>query len=187
MCKNKGHLKIVLLPSTHITTSVNLQKKKNRQSIIVAWLFNLFYVTYTFWQNILKLRLSKKISCACDILKLHVFSQVKIILSFILWHFTDINWCPLLQQSVCLFSLSLLNAVMGKSIFSLPKYKNDSQEKLTSDGPDFQSVEKDKDDISQFPYVEFTGRDSVTCPTCQGTGRIPRGKKKCQYFLTGIN
>lgn len=29
-------------------------------------------------------------------------------------------------------------------------------------------------DISQFPYVEFTGRDSVTCPTCQGTGRIPR-------------
>ena len=30
-------------------------------------------------------------------------------------------------------------------------------------------------DVSQFPYVEFTGRDSVTCPTCQGTGRIPRG------------
>uniref|UniRef100_A0A3B5Q3G2 Transmembrane protein 106B n=1 Tax=Xiphophorus maculatus TaxID=8083 RepID=A0A3B5Q3G2_XIPMA len=29
-------------------------------------------------------------------------------------------------------------------------------------------------DVSQFPYVEFTGRDSVTCPTCQGTGRIPR-------------
>ncbi|KAF3833434.1 hypothetical protein F7725_024638 [Dissostichus mawsoni] len=29
-------------------------------------------------------------------------------------------------------------------------------------------------DVSAFPYVEFTGRDSVTCPTCQGTGRIPR-------------
>uniref|UniRef100_A0A7M4G0P5 Transmembrane protein 106 N-terminal domain-containing protein n=1 Tax=Crocodylus porosus TaxID=8502 RepID=A0A7M4G0P5_CROPO len=29
-------------------------------------------------------------------------------------------------------------------------------------------------DVSQFPYVEFTGRDSVTCPTCQGTGRIPQ-------------
>nr|XP_015199669.1 PREDICTED: transmembrane protein 106C isoform X2 [Lepisosteus oculatus]XP_015199670.1 PREDICTED: transmembrane protein 106C isoform X2 [Lepisosteus oculatus] len=28
-------------------------------------------------------------------------------------------------------------------------------------------------DIAQFPYVEFTGRDSITCPTCQGTGRIP--------------
>lgn len=30
-----------------------------------------------------------------------------------------------------------------------------------------------REDIAQFPYVEFTGRDSVTCPTCQGTGRIP--------------
>ncbi|MGH0168271.1 UNVERIFIED_CONTAM: hypothetical protein FKN15_054355 [Acipenser sinensis] len=32
-----------------------------------------------------------------------------------------------------------------------------------------------QDDIAQFPYVEFTGRDSITCPTCQGTGRIPTG------------
>lgn len=38
-------------------------------------------------------------------------------------------------------------------------------------------------DVSQFPYVEFTGRDSVTCPTCQGTGRIPRGKFPCLLFL----
>uniref|UniRef100_M4AQQ2 Transmembrane protein 106B n=1 Tax=Xiphophorus maculatus TaxID=8083 RepID=M4AQQ2_XIPMA len=35
-------------------------------------------------------------------------------------------------------------------------------------------------DVSQFPYVEFTGRDSVTCPTCQGTGRIPRGDHENQ-------
>lgn len=34
-------------------------------------------------------------------------------------------------------------------------------------------------EMSQFPYVEFTGRDSVTCPTCQGTGRIPRGMCYC--------
>lgn len=33
-----------------------------------------------------------------------------------------------------------------------------------------------QDDIAQFPYVEFTGRDSITCPTCQGTGRIPTGQ-----------
>ncbi|RXM96779.1 Transmembrane protein 106C [Acipenser ruthenus] len=33
-----------------------------------------------------------------------------------------------------------------------------------------------QDDIAQFPYVEFTGRDSITCPTCQGTGRIPTGE-----------
>lgn len=27
--------------------------------------------------------------------------------------------------------------------------------------------------IAQFPYVEFTGRNSVTCHTCQGAGYIP--------------
>lgn len=32
-----------------------------------------------------------------------------------------------------------------------------------------------REDIAQFPYVEFTGRDSITCPTCQGTGQIPSG------------
>ncbi|XP_021238150.1 transmembrane protein 106C [Numida meleagris] len=30
-----------------------------------------------------------------------------------------------------------------------------------------------KEDIAKFPYVEFTGQDSITCPTCQGTGCIP--------------
>ncbi|KAM9468896.1 transmembrane protein 106Ba [Clarias gariepinus] len=63
---------------------------------------------------------------------------------------------------------------MGKSIFSLLKHRSEGQEKLTSDDPDSQMVEEDKTAISQFPYVEFTGKDSVTCPTCQGTGRIPR-------------
>ncbi|NXO03318.1 T106C protein, partial [Rhinopomastus cyanomelas] len=29
------------------------------------------------------------------------------------------------------------------------------------------------EDIARFPYVEFTGQDSITCPTCQGTGCIP--------------
>ncbi|XP_063808303.1 transmembrane protein 106C [Pseudophryne corroboree] len=34
--------------------------------------------------------------------------------------------------------------------------------------------EKDREeDIAQFPYVEFTGRDSITCPSCQGAGCIP--------------
>ncbi|OCT74041.1 transmembrane protein 106B S homeolog isoform X1 [Xenopus laevis] len=32
-------------------------------------------------------------------------------------------------------------------------------------------------EASHFPYVEFTGSDSVTCATCQGTGRIPRGRE----------
>ncbi|XP_061112513.1 transmembrane protein 106C-like [Conger conger] len=30
-----------------------------------------------------------------------------------------------------------------------------------------------QEEIAQFAYVEFTGPDSITCPTCQGTGRIP--------------
>uniref|UniRef100_A0A8D0L532 Transmembrane protein 106C n=1 Tax=Sphenodon punctatus TaxID=8508 RepID=A0A8D0L532_SPHPU len=30
-----------------------------------------------------------------------------------------------------------------------------------------------EDDIAKFPYVEFTGQDSITCPTCQGTGCLP--------------
>ncbi|XP_062864821.1 transmembrane protein 106C-like [Trichomycterus rosablanca] len=33
-----------------------------------------------------------------------------------------------------------------------------------------------QEDIAKFPYVEFTGRDSITCPTCQGSGRIPSGQ-----------
>jgi hypothetical protein len=33
-----------------------------------------------------------------------------------------------------------------------------------------------QEDIARFPYVEFTGRDSITCPTCQGTGHIPSGE-----------
>lgn len=33
-----------------------------------------------------------------------------------------------------------------------------------------------QEDIARFPYVEFTGRDSITCPTCQGSGRLPSGE-----------
>uniref|UniRef100_W5MZE6 Transmembrane protein 106B n=1 Tax=Lepisosteus oculatus TaxID=7918 RepID=W5MZE6_LEPOC len=40
-----------------------------------------------------------------------------------------------------------------------------------------QGEEGKNGDVSQFPYVEFTGRDSVTCPTCQGTGRIPNSQE----------
>ncbi|KAM4549778.1 transmembrane protein 106B-like [Fundulus diaphanus] len=53
-----------------------------------------------------------------------------------------------------------------------------SKETTLIDGRDNLSSENGRvADVSQFPYVEFTGRDSVTCPTCQGTGRIPRGQE----------
>ncbi|KAJ8267374.1 hypothetical protein COCON_G00125460 [Conger conger] len=67
---------------------------------------------------------------------------------------------------------------MGKAISQLPKGKDDeSREDLTSAPQCGDSHAEDGKDVSQFPYVEFTGRDSVTCPTCQGTGRIPRGQE----------
>ncbi|XP_043939809.1 transmembrane protein 106C [Protopterus annectens] len=33
-----------------------------------------------------------------------------------------------------------------------------------------------EDEIAHFPYVEFTGQDSITCPTCQGTGQVQTGR-----------
>ncbi|KAG5264267.1 hypothetical protein AALO_G00251820 [Alosa alosa] len=67
---------------------------------------------------------------------------------------------------------------MGKSMSHLSKGSHDDcQDSLTSSCPDLGDDGKPGGDVSQFPYVEFTGRDSVTCPTCQGTGRIPRGQE----------
>lgn len=73
---------------------------------------------------------------------------------------------------------------MGKPQSHLSKNKDESQDALTAAG-EFRDDQTEDDgkhgDVSQFPYVEFTGRDSVTCPTCQGTGRIPRGKRFILY------
>ncbi|XP_054998722.1 transmembrane protein 106C isoform X2 [Sorex araneus] len=40
-------------------------------------------------------------------------------------------------------------------------------------GEESRAEREQEEAIAQFPYVEFTGRDSVTCLTCQGTGYIP--------------
>ncbi|KAG1947209.1 transmembrane protein 106C [Pimephales promelas] len=71
---------------------------------------------------------------------------------------------------------------MGKALSHLPKptCHDGCQDNLTT-SPGYSAMQtedvKNGGDVSQFPYVEFTGRDSVTCPTCQGTGRIPRGQE----------
>uniref|UniRef100_A0A6B2F3H5 Transmembrane protein 106B n=1 Tax=Bothriechis nigroviridis TaxID=88079 RepID=A0A6B2F3H5_BOTNI len=72
---------------------------------------------------------------------------------------------------------------MGKSL-SMPLSALKDDGASTSDNmksglmhSDSHSEDGKNGDVSQFPYVEFTGRDSVTCPTCQGTGRIPRGQE----------
>ncbi|MBN3271042.1 T106B protein, partial [Polyodon spathula] len=74
---------------------------------------------------------------------------------------------------------------MGKSFSHLPLYNKDdscaSPSDMSERNGSLQSEGHFKDgesaDAYQFPYVEFTGRDSVTCPTCQGTGRIPRSQE----------
>ncbi|TRZ09347.1 hypothetical protein HGM15179_017772 [Zosterops borbonicus] len=38
---------------------------------------------------------------------------------------------------------------------------------------DLLTSQKPVEDMAKIPYLEFTGRESVTCPTCQGTGCIP--------------
>nr|AAQ91057.1 LRRGT00101 [Rattus norvegicus] len=73
---------------------------------------------------------------------------------------------------------------MGKSLSHLPLHSNkeDGYDGVTSTdnmrnglvSSEVRNEDGRSGDVSQFPYVEFTGRDSVTCPTCQGTGRIPR-------------
>lgn len=75
-----------------------------------------------------------------------------------------------------LCSVQVCDSSMGKTLSRLVRQKvpEDGRENLASH---MEEVDDGKGggDVSQFPYVEFTGRDSVTCPTCQGTGRIPRG------------
>lgn len=70
---------------------------------------------------------------------------------------------------------------MGKALSHLSRHSSHDE---CQDGvtplPGYNALQSDdgkNGDVSQFPYVEFTGRDSVTCPTCQGTGRIPRGQE----------
>ncbi|XP_051016241.1 transmembrane protein 106C-like [Acomys russatus] len=42
------------------------------------------------------------------------------------------------------------------------------------DNPEDLLAEREQEEaIAQFPYVEFTGRNSITCHTCQGAGYIP--------------
>ncbi|KAM4687771.1 transmembrane protein 106B isoform 1-T3 [Discoglossus pictus] len=74
---------------------------------------------------------------------------------------------------------------MGKSYSHMPSEpaKNE-RAKPSSQSEDQNGLINSEDhdearngDVSHFPYVEFTGRDSVTCATCQGTGRIPRGRE----------
>lgn len=66
----------------------------------------------------------------------------------------------------------------GSSQSLLPERRRCRGERREESAPDTDSLDglDRREDIAQFPYVEFTGRDSITCPSCQGTGRIPSGQ-----------
>lgn len=77
----------------------------------------------------------------------------------------------------------------GSSLLLLPDSQTSERRSVDRDS-DNESLDGlgRLEDIAQFPYVEFTGRDSITCPTCQGTGRIPSGewngtRRLCVYFV----
>ncbi|XP_062283928.1 transmembrane protein 106C [Scomber scombrus] len=65
----------------------------------------------------------------------------------------------------------------GSSLSLLPERQSSGHrgEDRDSDNDSLDGLGR-REDIAEFPYVEFTGRDSITCPTCQGTGRIPSGQ-----------
>lgn len=50
------------------------------------------------------------------------------------------------------------------------------QRKEGDDAEDLLADREQQEAIAQFPYVEFTGRNSITCHTCQGAGYIPAGE-----------
>ncbi|KAK2885906.1 hypothetical protein Q8A67_016743 [Cirrhinus molitorella] len=62
----------------------------------------------------------------------------------------------------------------GRSL--LPRHSRAGHKGSLMGGDDSLDGLDRQEDIAQFPYVEFTGRDSITCPTCQGSGRIPSGQ-----------
>lgn len=61
------------------------------------------------------------------------------------------------------------------SVLSFPADNTTSRQrkKAEEEEDDLLDSRDREEDIAKFPYVEFTGQDSITCPTCQGTGCIP--------------
>ncbi|KAE8626827.1 hypothetical protein XENTR_v10006772 [Xenopus tropicalis] len=59
------------------------------------------------------------------------------------------------------------------SVYSSRAETSNQSNKTEGEDDDLLDGKNREQDIAQFPYVEFTGRDSITCPSCQGTGCIP--------------
>ncbi|XP_077185085.1 transmembrane protein 106C isoform X2 [Paroedura picta] len=79
------------------------------------------------------------------------------------------SWCR--QDCRICELLSLLTIFMGS--WQSLRSSSFSTNWLAEDEDDGLDSRDREEDIAKFPYVEFTGRDSITCPTCQGCGYIP--------------
>ncbi|XP_053907470.1 transmembrane protein 106C isoform X3 [Cuculus canorus] len=64
-------------------------------------------------------------------------------------------------------------AAMGSVLSPSIKTPTSRQRMKAEDDDELFTSPNRVEDIAKFPYVEFTGQDSITCPTCQGTGCIP--------------
>ncbi|XP_067992755.1 LOW QUALITY PROTEIN: transmembrane protein 106C-like, partial [Melanerpes formicivorus] len=56
---------------------------------------------------------------------------------------------------------------------TLPPRQRKKAEEEREEEEDLLHSQERVEAIARFPYVEFTGQDSITCPSCQGTGCIP--------------
>ncbi|XP_029430025.1 transmembrane protein 106A [Rhinatrema bivittatum] len=74
---------------------------------------------------------------------------------------------------------------MGKITSKLSSAAHEDQEKepiLAQDTPEEDKivpyVSINANDVGYLPYVEIKSRGSIACPTCHGTGRIPKEQRK---------
>lgn len=80
--------------------------------------------------------------------------------------------CHLSQVTELSPSAPTMGSVLSLSAVSAAPSRRKAEDEEDEDLLDSQEP---VEDVAKIPYMEFTGQDSVTCPTCQGTGRIPTG------------
>ncbi|NXH99377.1 T106C protein, partial [Pachycephala philippinensis] len=67
-----------------------------------------------------------------------------------------------------------MGSVLSLSAVSAAPSRRKAEDEEDKEDEDLLDSQEPVEDVAKIPYMEFTGQDSVTCPTCQGTGRIPR-------------
>ncbi|XP_009897623.1 transmembrane protein 106C [Dryobates pubescens] len=67
-----------------------------------------------------------------------------------------------------------MGSALSLSVTNPPsRQRKKAEEEGEEEDEDLLDSQERVEAIAKFPYVEFTGQDSITCPSCQGTGCIP--------------